>query len=629
MKAASFAFTFLLAIAGLAAADQPRLHIDGAFQVKDAAGYLYFRLTQQDIEGVMQPESAWLPLTAPVVQERFSGDRLWLRISLVNDKNFPANLVLVAGEARTDKTHFYLYQAGSLQSAHAGGDLITRNSRPDFLAARFAFTLAPNSEAQIFVLVENPVDLAADFTLLRDSAFAEFGGRTYLIQGIFFGAIMVLLLFYGAIYLSKRSRIVAAYFWYLVAAGVFFAARTGLLYQHVGYLSAEIMNVLVAPLPGVIYAAGIRFTRAFLELARGSTSDKILRTAQYVALVPVPLAFVSRHLTRDACDWLSLILGPGLLLYVWLIRREARKSNLFLLGWCWPILVSLLQYTGFDSSYLLRNVLLQAAMLVEFVLFAIFVGRDISRFEIERSQQSVNLLMLQEDLEQARRVHETLLPVGTPDFAGLAIAQLYRPMSELGGDYYDWFRLSEQRTVLIVADVTGHGLPAALDAAVVHIAFQTAVVEADDAAAILSAMNARLIAQGIDRCVSAVCAVYDHATKTCEIALAGHPQAIVVSGNRALPVGEYGPLLGFTHHSEYISSRVSLRAGDRLFLCTDGAYEIPESEADDEHIQFAEMLASKSHLPLAAALEATLEHFDALRQNKSSDDVTLLGAEVK
>jgi hypothetical protein len=620
---------FVLAGFGLAAGDQPKLHIDGTFQVKDAAAYLYFRLAQQEIGEVMQPENAWLPLTVPVVQERFAGDRLWLRLSLVNDKSFPAHLVLVAGEARTDKTHFYLYQAGRLQSSQLAGDLVTRNARPDFLAAGFPFTLQPRAEVQIFVLVENPVDLAADFTLLRDSAFAEFGGRTYLIQGIFFGAIMVLLLFYGAIYLSKRSRIVAAYFWYLVAAGVFFAARTGLMYQTVGYLSAENMNVLVTPLPGLIYAAGIRFTRAFLELARGSMSDKILRVAQYIALTPVPLAFFSRHLSREACDWLSLILGPGLLLFVWLIRKEATKANLFLLGWCWPILVSLLQYTGFDSSYLLRNVLLQTAMLVEFVFFAIFVGRDISRFEIERGQQGVHLLMLQEDLEQARRVHETLLPVGNPDFAGLAISQLYRPMSELGGDYYDWFKLSEHRIVLLVADVTGHGLPAALDAAVVHIAFQTAVVEANNAAAILSAMNLRLIAQGIDRCVSAVCAVYDHATKSCEIALAGHPQAIVVTGQRAVPVGEYGPLLGFAPGSVYESAQVQLHTGDRLYLCTDGAYEVPESEADDEHAHFAELLAAKSQVSLATALDTTLEHFDVLRKKMRFDDVTLLGAEVK
>ena len=139
------------------------------------------------------------------------------------------------------------------------------------------------------------------------------------------------------------------------------------------------MNVVATPLPALIYATGIRFARAFLELRQTSWPDRILRTAQYVALIPVPVAFYSRTLSRELCDWLTLILGPGLLVFVWGIRSQIPKAPLFLLGWCWPIVASLLQYTGGDSSYMMRNVLLQTSMLIEFIFFAIFVGRDISR----------------------------------------------------------------------------------------------------------------------------------------------------------------------------------------------------------------------------------------------------------
>lgn len=622
------ALAVLLIVMPAGAGLERKLMVNGAFQVKDAAEYLDYALAKVEIDQARGPEILWQTLAASVVQERMRGDRLWLRLSIENETARPARLVLLAGEARTDSARFYYFESGKLTQTEIAGDMVTRGVRPEFAAPKFSFTLAPRAAGQIYISVENPVDLAADFMLMRDSAFTEIGGRTYLMQGIFFGAILVLMLFYGAIYLSKRSRTVAAYLAYLVATGVFFAARTGLLYQSVGFYSAELMNVLVAPLPGLIYASGMRFTRAFLQLQQGSLSDRFLRIAQYISLVPVPLAIFSRHWAREACDWLSLIIGPGLLVFVWLIRRQSEKAKLYLLAWCWPILVSLLQYAGFDNSYIMRNVLLQTAMLVEFVFFAIFVGRDINSFEVERSKQSANLLMVQEDLEQARRVHATLLPVGSPDFRPLSVAQLYRPMSELGGDYYDWFRLSDDRLVLLVADVTGHGLPAALDAAVVHIAFQTAVVEATDPAEILRAMNTSLIAQGIDRCVSAVCAVFDAADPAFDVALAGHPQAIVVSARQAVAIGEYGPLLGFARDSRYVSTRMPVRAGDRLYLCTDGAYEIPAAESDDDYTQFAQMLAEKSHLPIEKALQATLEHFDRLRRGQKSDDVTLLGAEV-
>ena len=116
--------------------------------------------------------------------------------------NSVVHLVLVAGEARTDKMHFYLFQAGRLKQDLVSGDLVTRETSPVFLAAKFAFSMDAHSEVQLYVSVENPVDLAADFTLMREDALAEFGGRIYLLQGIFFGAITVLLLDTGAA--SKR-----------------------------------------------------------------------------------------------------------------------------------------------------------------------------------------------------------------------------------------------------------------------------------------------------------------------------------------------------------------------------------------------------------------------------------------
>lgn len=621
----------LLLIASALAAVDPVPHIvniQNGFIAQDVTLNMEFLFSTGSNPSVVAARSDWAALKHPVLQERVPGDRLWLRLRIANQSGHNQRLVLATGEARTDSVHYFLIQKGSIRRELSAGDLMNRAARPAYLAAYFPLELAAAAEAQIFMWIENPVDLAADVTLVRADLFAEWGGFNYLLQGGFFGALMVLLLYYGAIYLSRRTRTVAAYFWYLAAAGVFFAARTGLLYQIFAYPQGQLMNVLTTPLSGLIYAAGIRFTRTFLELQKASWQDRTLRIAQYVSLLPLPVAFLSRTVSREICDWLTLILGPGLLVFVWIIRDKSPKAPLFLMGWCWPIIASLLQYTGGDSSYMMRNVLLQASMLIEFVFFAFFVGRDISKVSRDSNAQRVHLLMLQEDLEQARRVHETLLPSRPPQVRGLAVQRLYRPMSELGGDYYDWFKLSDQQVVILVADVTGHGLPAALDAAAVHIAFQSAVVEANSSSTILEIMNAKLIGQNIDRCVSAVCALYDADSQTVEVSLAGHPQAIVITAGKPLCLGEHAPLLGFSADSKYTSVSKELHSGDRLFLFTDGAYENPESQLVDEFAEFADQLAAMSRLALEPALAATIEHFDRLRQYRHTDDVTLLGAEV-
>jgi|JI10StandDraft_1071094.scaffolds.fasta_scaffold34226_3 serine phosphatase RsbU (regulator of sigma subunit) len=620
--------TLWLVLAGHVSGTAGVLRLTEHFVSTDTTPYIEYLYSADPFATISRQSAGWAPLQSVVLHERKHGDRIWLRMQVANDSGAPVRLAMVAGEARTDTVLFYQAAAGQLVQHQSGGDLSKRTSMPVYLAPHFAFTVEPRTQSHIFLAVENPVDLAVDFHLLRADVFAEHGGFQYLLQGVFFGALAVLILYYGVIYLSQRTPILAAYFWYLLATAVFFAARTGLLFQGIAFAHASLMNLLVTPLPGILFAAGIRLARVFLKLARGSVHDRILMVAQYVALLPIPVAFCSRAISREICDWLTLILGPGLLVFAWLIRRQVPDAGLFLLGWCWPILASLLQYTGIDTSYLMRNVLLQTSVLMEFVFFSIFVGRDLSRLERERTQQRVHLQMLQEDLEQARRVHETLLPSGAPDVAGLEVRQVYRPMSELGGDYYDWVKLSDTKLVMFVADVTGHGLPAALDAAVVHIAFQSAVVETATAAAILTVMNQRLIAQGIDRCVSAVCAIYDTEHRLLEVSLAGHPQAIVVSGGRPICIGEHAPLLGFSPNTAYSSERMLLAEGDRLFLCTDGAYENPDSQVADDFADFASRLASLSGAPLQATINAAIDYFDKLRRHRSSDDITLLGAQV-
>jgi serine phosphatase RsbU (regulator of sigma subunit) len=618
-----FAFT----IVGVEPNDR-KLTIQNGFVSADATLQMDYLFSTEDHFTSVAASRGWAPVRAPVLQERAPGDRVWLRLRLRNQSGKFLRLVLAGGEARTDKVRFFLTEFGKVTLDSHAGDIVNLGTRPAYLAAHFSFDLAAGSEAAVFLWVENPVDIAADFTLMRADAFAEWGGFNYLLQGIFFGALTALFFYYGAIYFSLRSQAVGAYLWYLLATGIFFAARTGFLYQAFAFPYGRLMNILITPLPAVIYATGIRFMRVFLDLDRSSFSDRLLRCIQFCSLLPVPVAFFSRAYSREICDWLTLILGPGLLVFAWAIRAQAPKARLFLLAWCWPIFASLLQYTGNDSSYLMRNVMLQASILIEFVFFAVFVGGDINRLNHERNTQRIKLLVLQEDLEEARRVHEQLLPGTAPKMPGLEIRQVYRPMSELGGDYYDWFKLSDSKIVILVADVTGHGLPAALDAAVVHIAFQTAVVEADTSDQILTAMNQRMLAQSIDRCVSAVCAVYDTALQTIEVSLAGHPQAIVTSAGKAICLGDFAPLLGFSNESTYTAAYLKLQEGDRLFLCTDGAYENPDSESVDDHAEFAELLATKTDFPLEIALIDTIKYFDRLRQNRSFDDVTLLGAQV-
>lgn len=186
------------------------------------------------------------------------------------------------------------------------------------------------------------------------------------------------------------------------------------------------------------------------------------------------------------------------------------------------------------------------------------------------------LVAVQRELDTARRIQESLLPREPPRVQGLDVALRYRPMTAVAGDLYDFAVLGPTRLGILVADVAGHGVPAALVASMVKLAFSTQSAEADDPAALLTAMN-RVLCRHVERAfVTAVYAVVDTARATVTVANAGHPALLVGRADgRVEPIEERGLVLGFFDQAPYANAERPLFTGDRILLYTDG---IPEAQ---------------------------------------------------
>jgi len=114
------------------------------------------------------------------------------------------------------------------------------------------------------------------------------------------------------------------------------------------------------------------------------------------------------------------------------------------------------------------------------------LGTVVTRRIFENAQR---LVSLDRELSVARRIQEALLPVATPRLADVAIAARFRPMTAVAGDFYDFLEVDERRLGVLVADVSGHGVPAALIASMVKIAFAAQRPHAQAPAAVLDGMN--------------------------------------------------------------------------------------------------------------------------------------------
>src|SRR5262249_2279703 len=130
------------------------------------------------------------------------------------------------------------------------------------------------------------------------------------------------------------------------------------------------------------------------------------------------------------------------------------------------------------------------------------LGRSVFRAEAE-------FLTVQRELEMARNIQLSLLPQRIPKPRSLDVAVRYVPMSAVAGDIYDVIEIGPAAIGILVADVMGHGMPAALVASMVKLAFSVQRSDARDPARVLESMNSILCGQVQSSYVSAVYAVVD------------------------------------------------------------------------------------------------------------------------
>ena len=252
-----------------------------------------------------------------------------------------------------------------------------------------------------------------------------------------------------------------------------------------------------------------------------------------------------------------------------------------------------------------------------------------------RQQLAQQLLVIQKELETARQIQQSILPESAPRMAGLDIAARYIPMAAVAGDFYDFIVLDDKRIGILVADVSGHGMPAALIASMLKIALAAQAHHAADPASVLHGLNQALCGKFQHHYVTAAYAFVDLEKRSLTYAGAGHPPMLLWSGTSAgvRDISENGLFLGKFDFATYSSVEVPLLPGDWGLLYTDGISETTNA-ADVEFGtgRFREFLAtgkSTSADQLADRLLEELWHWSEHRQGEDlNDDITMVAIHV-
>jgi sigma-B regulation protein RsbU (phosphoserine phosphatase) len=221
------------------------------------------------------------------------------------------------------------------------------------------------------------------------------------------------------------------------------------------------------------------------------------------------------------------------------------------------------------------------------------------------------LAALRQELDTARLIQSSWLPAELPRLPGLDVAVRYVPAAEVAGDLYDFLPTSGDGLGVLVADVSGHGVPAALVASMIKIAVAAQAADADAPGKMLTGMSHIFHRRLRSQFITAVYLCLDVDAGSLRWANAGHPPPLLLRRGEVQELAAAGPILGRLARRDYAESRTTIEAGDRLLVFSDGIPEAMSPSGEpfgDDRLQA--FLAAHGHLSadaLAGALLSQLE----------------------
>jgi sigma-B regulation protein RsbU (phosphoserine phosphatase) len=258
---------------------------------------------------------------------------------------------------------------------------------------------------------------------------------------------------------------------------------------------------------------------------------------------------------------------------------------------------------------------------IGFAIFLGILGYVAAKRTLARDQQ---LGEIQKELDIARRIQTDILPSSFPRSDHFKVAARYVPMTAVAGDFYDFLITGQHQAGFLIADVSGHGIPAALIASMVKLAATSQRANAANPAALLIGMNSVLHGNTQSQFVTAAYVYLDAATSTLSYSAAAHPPMLLLRAGEVISIEENGLMLAAFSFSTYETATHPIEPGDRILLYTDGLLEAANRAGEEFGPHRLNRLLKDSALftadQAADQIVSTLENWS----HAQNDDLTIL-----
>lgn len=247
---------------------------------------------------------------------------------------------------------------------------------------------------------------------------------------------------------------------------------------------------------------------------------------------------------------------------------------------------------------------------------------------LEKNRELIHKKHMEKEIEIAASIQKGLLPEKLPPGEKEKISIISQPARNMSGDYYDIITLPKNKIMIIICDVAGKGVPAAIVTVIIRTIVNMVAPQVKNASTVLNWVNRGLTGQvDIERYATMSCIIIDQEEKKLIYSNAGHHPSLLKRDDSVIEITKEGLPVGITSQADYSDGIVSYKEGDSLLIYTDGICESMNSSGEQfsrgrikEHFQHAPWSCASS---LVSSLFSRSEKFSS--PSFSFDDRTIIG----
>ncbi len=610
----------------------------------------------------------------------YSSSAFWVKFKIQKNPGNNEPLLLEINNPTLDRVDlFYETEPGTLHKF--AGDIFPFSQR-EIKNRNLVFVLNPDSSTtEVYLRFRSEGAMFVDMSIGSWEQFYEKDHMEQYVLGLYYGILLLILFLNVFIYLFVKDKNYLIYILYVFFYGIFQLSLNGIAYQYFWPNSPRIANYVTPVFSGVCIMLATVFARRFLLSAVYTPfMDKLMQGVLLAASVMIAISpFVPYHITSRFAGALGISFAVTVLLSATIVFTKGyRPARFFLIAWG-VFLTTVIAFALFMDGVIPNMFMMKFMMQIGSALHMVLISMGLAdrMYQMKKETDAAQLLALEEhinlarlkgemnirlerevkiktsdlesamselkrremmvhkELDLAHDIQKGLMPGEFVEMERFRFASRHRYLTKVGGDFYDYYAMGRQKCGLLLADVSGHGIPAALVTSVAKICFLNATTRTTHPSKIFTMVNKEIL-----RSVSALAyltafffTLDDRNNVVYSAAAHQNPMVYRKKENRLDFWDADGFLLGCMEDVPvpYLDRYDKVAPGDRILMYTDGVVQSRNGENEEYGMERLKTSFLKSiGLSVQEARDYLFEDLDRFLDGQGADDdVTVFLIEIK